>query len=66
MDDFLQKLKKVVRTCQTDRLLANQIAGKSVRISCHLIIMLLLTEWEASDRIYCPQPFPYWPTDQLS
>ena len=36
VDDFLQKLKKVVRIAlYTDRLLANQIAGKLARINCH-------------------------------
>ena len=34
MDNFLQNLKKVVPIM----LLANQIAGKPVRISCHIII----------------------------
>ena len=24
--------------------------------------VLLLTEWEVSAGIYCPRPFPYWPT----
>ena len=38
MDDLLQKLKKVVRVVLCDRLLANQIAGKPVRIICHTII----------------------------
>ena len=38
MDDCLQKLKKWSVSCYTDRLLANQIAGKPVRITCHLIM----------------------------
>ena len=33
MDDFLQKLKKVIRIMLYG--LANQIAGKTVRIGCH-------------------------------
>ena len=37
LDDFLQKLKIQSVTCYTDRLLANQIARKLIRISCHLI-----------------------------
>ena len=38
MDDVLQKLKKMVRSCYTDWLLANQIVGKPVRISFHKIV----------------------------
>ena len=37
MDNFLQRLKRWSITCYTDRLLANQIAGKPVCIGCHII-----------------------------
>ena len=38
MDNFLQKLKKLVCiVLYGPAILANQIAGKSVRISCHVI-----------------------------
>ena len=39
--DFLQKLKRWSVSCYTDRLSANQIAGKPVRISCHVIIDII-------------------------
>ena len=37
MNDFLKKLKRWSVFCYTDRLLANQIAGKPVRISCPIV-----------------------------
>ena len=36
--DFLQKLKRWSVSCYTDQLSANQIAGKPVRISRHIIM----------------------------
>ena len=41
MGDFLQKLKKWSVSCYTDWLLANQIAGKPVCISCHVIMSII-------------------------
>ena len=40
--DFLQKLKRWSVSCYTDRLSANQIAGKPVRISCYIIIIITI------------------------
>ena len=35
---FCKSSKRSSVSCYTDRLLANQITGKPVRISCHLIM----------------------------
>ena len=40
MDDFLQKLNKVVRIVLYGPAIIQSVAGKPVRISCHIIILL--------------------------
>ena len=57
MDNFLQNRKRWSLSCYRDLLLANQIAGKPVRISCHNNGMLLLTSCEVHTGKYLDGSF---------
>ena len=61
------------RAFSTDDTHLNYGCGCAVRIRVISLVwrrvcstVLLLAEWEVSAGIYCPQPFPYWPTEGRS